>query len=131
MSAWRSRTWPDYAILVTRYDEILADARAWCERTREFLAGLGFATAAGGRRTVEAFFVPALHHHRAGNPDLFSGTLGAVKEAVTDLQGAHPEFLPPALPDEDPRVQALFDRDRPLAQHPTPPRAAAAASAPR
>ena len=115
-------------VLVTRYADLVADAAAWSQRTRDFLDDRGMLLASpsdAGSAGLEGFVDPALRHSaysRADLGDSGAGTL-AVFDALETSVGSSPCFVAPALPPETPDVAAQLDSVGPgteLAWHPPP-----------
>jgi len=99
-------------VLVTRYDDLLADPARWSAGVGEFLAGSGMRL----RRTLESplsagFVDPGLRHSAhtraqiAAVGPLSSGAL-AVYDALEASAGPSAAFLPPALGPEPDAVEA-------------------------
>ena len=115
-------------VLISRYGELLADTKLWCARTRDSSA----ASASPPRRTARARWKRS-YSRRCDTTTLVSRSRSAPRSAqssgaVMALDGAHAEFRPPALPDEDPRVQALFEE---IGRSHSLPRSRAASAAAR
>ena len=115
-------------VLVTRYADLVADAGAWSQRTRDFLdrSGMLLAPDSGAATaSLEGFVDPALRHSaysRADLGDAGAGTL-AVYDALEAAVGTSRCFVAPALPPETPAVAAQLDTVGPgteLAWHPPP-----------
>lgn len=81
---------------------------------RSFLRDVAFPIDARDEASLGRYLEPELRHHHRATGDLSecraaSDTLPAVYRAVTSIEDATLHFVPPDLPDEDPRVQRLFD----------------------
>jgi len=114
-------------VMVTRYSDLVADAAAWLEGTREFLEGLGMrlpAAASAGALAGE-FIDPGLRHSAHSRTDLVGlrpGTL-AVYDALEAAVGPTDAFAAPKLLPEAVDVAVELDAVGPstkLAWHPPP-----------
>jgi hypothetical protein len=102
-------------MLVTRYDDLVADPRAWAGVVAGFLEPHGFRLEDRAGE-LESFLDEGLRHHAAARPGLTTGG-GATAEQATlwdvalGLQGAHDPYRAPALPPESPTTAALLERN--------------------
>jgi len=102
--------------LVTTYDEILDDPRAWCEVVRDFLGGVGVTTGELEPSALE-YVDTKLRHARLSHEDVVRDP--AVSSAQRELHGvleslraAHDTLTVPGLPDETPTTEALLAERR-------------------
>ena len=113
-------------VLVTRYADLVADAAAWSEGTRAFLAGLGTHLAPAPDATFATGFVdPELRHSFHSRDDLVDGAAATLVlyDALAAVVGPSESFVPPVLPPEPAAVAAELDTVGPgteLAWHPPP-----------
>ncbi len=112
-------------VLVTRYDDLVADPGAWTERTRAFLTGLGMHLAGAGdsAATAQDFVDPELRHSAHSRAALTDGAPQslAVYDALEAVVGVSASFVAPELPPEPDAVAAELDAVGPsteLAWHP-------------
>jgi hypothetical protein len=114
-------------VLVTRYGDLVADAAAWSEGTRAFLAGLGTRLARHPDVDSAAGFVdPELRHSSYCRADLLDTAPGVlvVYDALEAAVGPSRSFVAPVLPPEPADVAAELDTvgaGTELAWHPPPP----------
>jgi hypothetical protein len=104
-------------LLVSSYDEILADPVAWCARVQGFLAAMAIPTLPWNRAAVSAFASDSLRHSvrpwsALGREALLSLEQRDLAAAMLASRGEHGRYAPPELPRETPGTQALFRRLR-------------------
>jgi hypothetical protein len=104
-------------VLVTGYEEVLADPVAWCGRTHEFLESAGVPADPPRDGDVESFVDHELQHVRYARSDVLrdddlSGAQRELFVALETLAGPHPRFVPPELPAETPTTERLLDEQR-------------------
>jgi hypothetical protein len=104
-------------VLVTNYEDVLSAPLAWCDRARAFLSVAGVPVRAQRESDVLAFIDSELRHAQFTRDDLVadrdvSDAQRALYAALTELEGAHVEFRPPAIPDETPTTEALLAERR-------------------
>ena len=103
-------------VLLTSYDDLVGDPVGWSAGAAGFLAGLGFEPRTGTGDEVRRFVDPELRHSHRGTGAAAtavptgSGPVGAtaVLGALRAEVGLHRSFEPPALPSEDPEVEAVL-----------------------
>ena len=103
-------------VLLTSYDDLIGDPVGWSVGAAGFLAGLGFEPRTGTEDEVRRFVDPELRHsHRAGEVHAAAVPTGSVTAGASAVLGAlqagagvHRSFEPPALPVEDPEVEAVL-----------------------
>ena len=115
------------AVLVTRFDDLVKDPRAWSGETREFLAGLGMdlAPMPNGAGPGEDVVDAGLRHAEHSRADLVEAgaALLAVYDALESVVGPTASFVAPELGPEPPRVAAELDTVGPATElpwHPPP-----------
>ncbi len=115
------------AALVTRFDDLVKDARGWSGQTREFLAGLGMdlAPMPNGSEPGEDVVDAGLRHAEHSRADLVEAgaTVLALYDALEAVVGPTASFVAPELGPEPPSVAAELDTVGPateLAWHPPP-----------
>jgi hypothetical protein len=101
-------------VLVTRYDDLVADAAAWTESARGFLEGLGMRLippAAAHDAMAQDFVDPGLRHSSYARADLAGPLAGplAVYDALESVMGPNQSFRPPDLSPEPAAVAAELD----------------------
>ncbi len=111
-------------VLVTAFEDLVADPAAWSTDVAGFLAASGMALAPGGGATA-GVVDPELRHSVHGRADVAEAVPEAVAlyDALHDGRGATALFVPPALAPEGAWVSAELDAvgpDAPLAWHPPP-----------
>jgi hypothetical protein len=113
-------------VLVTRYEDMVADAAAWSEDVRVFLTALGMPLQPDPDAVPARDFVDAelrhSSHTRAEVADVSPTTL-ALYDVLEDVVGPSSSFVPPDLAPEPPGVTAELDTVGPateLAWHPPP-----------
>jgi hypothetical protein len=114
-------------VLVTRYEDLVADPATWSERTHAFLSSLGMALdgdpgAAGAARD---FVDPELRHsaHTRAELEGSGATSLLVYDVLEAVVGASPSFVVPDLAPEPASVAAELDTVGPhteLDWHPPP-----------
>jgi hypothetical protein len=100
-------------VLVTRYEDLVANPVAWCDRAREFLArsGLTFRGQCDGE--VLAFVDSQLRRASFARRDFLEHPAATEPQralflALEEADGAHDRFASPSLPDETPTTDALL-----------------------
>jgi hypothetical protein len=107
-------------VLVTRYDDLLADPLAWCERTRLFLGGRGLEAVRPSPEAVLDFVDGQLRHVRSTRDEfLADGDVSASQRELflllESMDGAHESLAPLELPRETWTTDAfLAERRRAL-----------------
>ena len=104
--------------LVTTYDEILDDPRAWCEGVCDFLNGAGVATGELAANALD-YVDTELRHTRFTREDVVGdpAVSNAQRELLVVLEGLrgdHKVLSAPALPPETPTTEALLAERRRL-----------------
>ena len=99
-------------VLVTRYDDLVADPAGWSQSTKEFLAGVGTKLRGSVDSALSAGFVdPGLRHsaHTRGQiaegAEVPPGAL-ALYDALEAVSGPSAAFVPPVLGPEPVSVEA-------------------------
>jgi hypothetical protein len=99
-------------VLVTGYDDLVADPAGWSAATAEFLAGVGTKLRGGGPDALSAGFVdPGLRHSShtraqiAAGKEVSSGAL-ALYDALEAASGPSSPFVSPVLEPEPDSVEA-------------------------
>lgn len=102
--------------LVTSYDQILDNPRAWCEETREFLGREGVETVELDQDALS--YVDASLRHALFVPEAFvdhaavSGAQRALFASLDGLRGTHRALPAPTLPVETATTEALLAERR-------------------
>lgn len=94
---------------VSTYDELMADPHAWVKVAREHLASLGLHLGESvPTEEVVAAVRPELHHAEANQAQAEREfpTAAALHRALLETRGFHDRFASPAIPDEQPWVEA-------------------------
>ncbi|MEA2427213.1 MAG: hypothetical protein QOF37_841 [Thermoleophilaceae bacterium] len=104
-------------LLLSSYDEILADPVAWCARVQAFLAAMAIPTRPWSRAAVSSFASDRLRHSvrpwsALSREALLSREQRDLAAAMLESRGEHGRYAPPELPRETPGTQALFHRLR-------------------
>lgn len=104
-------------VLVVRYETVLPEPLAWCERAHDFLASAGVPVHDARAEEVAEFIDVELRHTEHTRDDLFadpdvSQAQRALFDALEALEGAHEVFVPPSLPDESATTDALLTERR-------------------
>jgi hypothetical protein len=114
-------------VLVTRYDDLVADAAAWSEETGTFLASLGMRLdgASDPPSSAQDFVDPELRHSAHTRGDVARSAPEALElyDALESVVGAHRSFVAPELAPEPGAVTEELDTVGPgteLAWHPPP-----------
>lgn len=102
--------------LVTTYDEILEDPRAWCEGVCDFLSGVGVATGELAANALD-YVDSELRHSRLTREDVVGdpAVSGAQRELLVvleSLRGTHDALSVTHLPPETPTTEALLAERR-------------------
>jgi hypothetical protein len=104
-------------VLVTSYEDVLADPVAWAAATHEGLGGADVAVQPYREEDIADAVDHTLRHSEFTRDDMRSDR--EVSEAqrelydlLTQLQGMHDVFAPPRLPDETPTTDALLGERR-------------------
>jgi hypothetical protein len=113
-------------VLVTRYADLVADAAAWSEGARAFLARQGMRLSPvpdAADTTARDFVDPGLRHSAHTRADLVGALAGTVElyDALDAVVGPHDSFVAPDLPPEPAVVAGELDAvgpDTELAWHP-------------
>jgi hypothetical protein len=95
-------------VLVSRYDDLVADAGRWTDGVGEFLAGLGMEIdTSGAGRTAASFVDPDLRHssHTRAEIAAVAPDAEVVYEGLEAVLGPTTSFVAPPLPPEPPRVE--------------------------
>jgi hypothetical protein len=101
-------------VLITRYDDLVADATTWSEGARAFLAGLGMrlspATAIGDT-TARDFVDPRLRHSSHTRADLAGLSTGTLElyDTLDSVVGPRQSFVVPDLSPESAGVARELD----------------------
>ena len=121
-------------VLVSRYEDLVTDPSAWCERAAGFLSQAGFQVQAAPHREETGEFVdPGKRHSAHTRSDVAAQAPEALDtlDALESLVGAHTSFEPPSLKAEASWVEeelAQVGPDKRLQWH-APPWAASAPGA--
>jgi hypothetical protein len=113
-------------VLVSRYDDLVADAGRFTDAVGEFLAGLGMALGTSGvDRSAASFVDPDLRHSSHSRAEISDRAPDAdrVYEGLESVVGATTSFVPPPLPPEPPGVEEellTLGPDRSPDWHPPP-----------
>jgi hypothetical protein len=104
-------------LLLSTYDQILADPIGWCERAQAFLAAATVPTRAWSEAAVSAFASDRLRHSvrswaGLAQEPLLSREQRDLADATLATRGEHAPYAPPELPRETPATEALFHRLR-------------------
>ncbi len=104
--------------LVTTYDAILDDPRAWCDVARDFLTGAGAATSTLAANALD-YVDRELRHTRFTREDVIGdpAVSNAQRELLVlldELAGTHEKLPVRALPPETPTTEALLAERRRL-----------------
>jgi hypothetical protein len=105
-------------VLVTSYEQLVADPVAWTGRAREFLVRSGLTVPEPQEDAILDYVDPQLRRAALSRRDFFedpavSDAQRALLLALEDMDGAHDAFVPPALPPETATTDALlFERRR-------------------
>jgi hypothetical protein len=104
-------------VLVTSYEDVLADPVAWAAGTHDALAGAGVAVQPYNDEDVANAVDRKLRHSEFTRDDMrsdreVSQAQRELYDRLTELQGMHDAFAPPPLPDETPTTDALLSERR-------------------
>ena len=115
------------AVLVTRFDDLVADPGAWSATAGRFLASVGL-TPAGTGTGASSFVDPGLRHARRERRDVAGAAPRALPlyDALLGALGPSAAFVSPPLDEEDPAVQAELDTVGPGTELPWHPPSAPA-----
>jgi hypothetical protein len=107
----------DLPVLITSYEELLAQPLAWCEQTRRFLAQTGLTVHEHREEDVLSFVDPGLRHGEFTSADFLDDedVSAGQKElylALERMEGDHHRFSPPVLTAETPTTEALLAERR-------------------
>lgn len=94
---------------VSTYDELMADPHAWVKVAREHMDSLGIHVGESVRtEQVVAAVRPELHHAEANQAQAEQEfpTAAALHRTLLECSGFHDHFVSPAIPDEEPWVEA-------------------------
>jgi hypothetical protein len=104
-------------VLVTNYDELLADPIGWCQGVGAFLASAGIPVHSAVEQDVSSFVDQALRHTRHNLDDLaadrdVSKSQIELFETLRNIPSGMLGFVAPSLPNETPTTEALLDERR-------------------
>ena len=105
-------------VLVTSYEQLLADPVAWTASAREFLARSGLTVHDPPEDVILDYVDPGLHRTAFSRRDFLehaavSDAQRSLFLALEEMVGAYDSFVPPSLPPETATTEALlFERRR-------------------
>lgn len=96
-------------VLVSRYDDLIADPAGWCERTGEFLGEMGLSVQSPAHEGDSGEFVDPQSRHSVHTRSEVAAKAPhalAMLDALERMVGPHPSFQAPDLAPEAPSVDA-------------------------
>jgi hypothetical protein len=104
-------------VMVTSYDDLLADAAGWCTRASNFLSQHGFKVTQPDPKELASFVNRGLRHSELGIDALIEhkGATDSQRElfeVLRNLVGTHDRMRRPELPPEAPGTEALLASHR-------------------
>jgi len=104
-------------VLVTSYEDLLADPPAWCKRTEAFLNAEGVATLERDDARLLDVVDVELRHARFTRADVLDDAVVSDAQrvlyvALQDLASSHARFSSPGLPPESPTTEPLLAERR-------------------
>jgi hypothetical protein len=95
------------------YDGMMADPDAFAAAAATWLASLGATDTAGAASVVQADLAHSSGPRRSGE-DVVLPAHTELVDLLTGLDGHHPDFAPPALPEPTPWAEGLLSMRREL-----------------